>query len=62
MSGARGTRPHTGGPARTADRDMLLAERDRLLAAPASAARGAALRRIRSRLFNLSNRSDRNGA
>lgn len=62
MSGARGTRPHTGGPARTVDRDTLMAERTRLLAEPASVARAAALRRIRSRLFNLSNRSDRNGA
>lgn len=62
MSSVFGTRPHTGGPARTADRTALLAERERLLAAPASAARAAALRKIRSRLFNLSNRSDRNGA
>ncbi|MEH3121122.1 MAG: hypothetical protein PGN16_03935 [Sphingomonas phyllosphaerae] len=62
MSGTFGTRPHTGGPARTADRGALIAERERLLAAPASAARTADLRRIRSRLFNLSNRSDCNGA
>ncbi len=62
MSGPTGARPHTGGPARTADRAALLAERERLLVAPPSAARAAALRKIRSRLFNLSNRSDRNGA
>ncbi len=62
MSGPAGVRPHTGGPARTAVRAMLVAERERLLAAPASAARGAALRKIRSRLFNLSNRSERNEA
>ncbi len=62
MSGATGKRPHTGGPARTADRATLMAERERLLAAPASAARAAALHKIRSRLFNLSNRSERNGA
>ena len=62
MSGPAGVRPHTGGPARTADRATLMAERERLLAAPACAARSAALRKVRSRLFNLSNRSERNGA
>lgn len=54
-------RPHTGGR-RTLDPNALNARLEQLLAEPISAARTAALRKVRSSLNSIANRSPRNGA
>ena len=55
-------RPHTGGHRRTLDPDALKARLEHLLAQPISAARTAELRKVRSSLNSIANRSPRNGA
>ena len=59
---SRAPRPHTGGPRRRLDLATVRDQELRLLVQPATPERTVALRKVRSAMRSIQNRSPRNGA